>query len=240
MIQYYLIIGLQVYCIYHLFKNKNSFYWFFIILFIPLLGSLVYIFTQVINSRDVSVIKDEVVNLINPTKKILELENKLEFSSTFQNRVDLADAYLEIKDYSNAIQHYEKALDSNFKNDVYTINQLIKAYFSTDNFDKVIEHSEKVKSNLEFKKSQFFYGVALENKERFEEAEIELQKTDLNYSNYKERLFLAEFLIRRNKNTEAKELLEQIIEEAQNMTSTNKRTYRSTIEKTQNVLSGID
>lgn len=239
MIQYYLIIGLQVYCIYHLFKNKSSFYWFYLILFIPLLGSLVYIFTQVINTRDVSVIKDEVVNLINPTKKILELENKLEFSSTFQNRVDLADAYLEIKDYSNAIQHYEKALDSNFQNDVYTINQLIKAYFSTDNFDKVIEYSEKVKSNLEFKKSQFFYGISLEKKERFDEAEIELQKTDLNYSNYKERLFLAEFLIRRNKNTEAKELLEQMISEAQNMTNMNKRTYRSTIETAQNVLNGI-
>tara|TARA_R110002073_G_scaffold89852_8_gene212587 strand:- start:18044 stop:18766 length:723 start_codon:yes stop_codon:yes gene_type:complete len=239
MIQYYLIIGLQVYCIYHLFKNKNSFYWFYLILFIPLLGSLVYIFTQVINGRDVSVIKDEVANLINPTKKILELEKKLEFSSTFQNQVNLADAYLEIKDYSNAIQHYEKALDSNFKNDIYTINQLIKAYFSTDNFDKVIEYSEKIKSNLEFKKSQFFYGIALEHKERFEEAEIELQKIDLNYSNYKERLFLSEFLIRRNKNTEAKELLEQMVSEALNMTPTNKRTYRPTIERAQTILNGI-
>jgi len=231
MIKYYLVIGLQIYCIYHLYKNKNQFYWFFIILLIPVLGSIIYILTQVINTKDVAIIKDEVVNLINPTKKIIDLEKKLEFSDTFQNRIDLADAYLENKDYSNAIKNYEIALTSNFQNDVYSINQLIKAYYNLDDFDKVIDYSEKIKSKTEFKKSQFFYGVALENKEQFDAAEIVFQKLNSNYSNYEERLFLAEFLIRRNKNTAAKEVLDQMISESKNMTSPNKRLHRNTFEK---------
>ncbi len=239
MIKYYLILALQIYCLYHLFKTKNQYYWFFIILFIPVIGSLIYIFTQIINSKDVSAIKEEMTNIINPTKKVLDLEKKLQFSDTFQNRVDLADAYLEIGDYLNAIEHYEKALDSNFRNDSYTINQLIKGYFHSDAFDKVIEYSVKIKSNSEFKKSQFFYGIALEKKERFEEAESELYKIDLNYSNYEERLYLAEFLIRRNQNENAKDVLSRMITESHNMTNTNKRKYRNVIAKAQSVLNEI-
>lgn len=239
MIRYYLILALQIYCLYHLYKNKNQYYWFFIILFIPVLGSLVYIFLHVINKKDVSAIKDEMVNIINPTKKILDLEKRLEFSETFQNRVDLADAYLEIGDYPNAILNYEKALDSNFKNDVYTINQLIKAFFFTDNFEKVIEYSEKIKSNTEFRKSQYFYGVSLDNLNRFDEAEVELQKTDLNYSNYNERLYFASFLVRRNKNEEAKEVLQRMMRESENMTTTNSRKYRDPISKAQHLFDEI-
>ena len=239
MIRFYLVIALQIFCLYHLFKTKNKYYWFFVILLIPVLGSIVYIFTQVVNKKDVSIIKDEVINIINPTKRILDLEKKLEFSETFQNRVDLADAYLEIGDYVNAILNYEKALDSNFQNDVYTINQLIKAFFLIDNFEKVIEYSEKVKSNSEFKKSQYFYGIALDNLDRFDEAEIELQKTDLNYSNYEERLYFAGFLVRRNKSEKAKELLQQMITESENMTATNSMKYRGTISKAQHLLNEI-
>ncbi|MFY0629963.1 MAG: hypothetical protein JXR05_06240 [Flavobacteriaceae bacterium] len=236
---YYLILGLQIFCIYHLFKNKNQFYWLFIILLIPVIGSIIYIVTQAINTNDVTIIKDEVVNLINPTKKILDLEKKLEFSDTFQNRVDLADAYLDIGDYPNAIKNYETALDSNFQNDVYTINQLIKAYYNVDDFDKVIEYSEKIKSNSEFKKSQFFYGTALENKGLFDAAEIEFQKTNSSYSNYEERLFFAGFLVRRNKSEKAKEVLHQMISESKNMTAPNKRKYRNTFEKAQSLFNEI-
>ena len=236
---YYLVLALQAYCIYHIYQNRKQYYWYFVIIFIPVIGSLVYIFTQVINSKDVSNIAEEVTNIINPTKRILDLENQLKFADTFQNRVNLGDAYLENRDFENAITNYENALDSNFKNDVYTINQLIKAYFYADNVEKVIEYSEKIKSNPEFKKSQYFYGIALENQHRFEEAEIELQKIDLNYSNYEERVYFAGFLIRRNKKEEAKEVLQRIVIESQNMTNPNRRKYRDSISKAQQLLNEI-
>src|SRR5690606_36057552 len=100
---YYFIIALQTYCIYHLFKNKRSYYWLFVILFLPLIGSVIYLVTQVYNKRDTAKIQDNLVSIINPAKKIKALEKKLEFSETYQNRVNLADAYLENKDYHKAI-----------------------------------------------------------------------------------------------------------------------------------------
>ena len=236
---YYFVIALQIFCLVHLFRNHKPYYWFFIILLIPLVGSLVYIITQVVNSRDVSNIAEGVSNIINPTKKILDLEKQIQLADTFQNRVNLGDAYLENKDYESAIKNNLIALDGNFQNDPYTINNLISCYFYQEKHEKVIEYSERILSHPEFKKSNFYYGLSLEKAGRVQEAEIELRKVDLNYSNYNERVELSEFLIRHDKNEDAKVILSQIISESLNMTKSNQRLYRPTIIKARNLLNEL-
>jgi hypothetical protein len=236
---YYLVLGLQAFCIFHLYRNRNQAYWYFVIIFIPVLGSLIYIVTQVLSSRDVSNFTEEVTNMINPTKKILDLEKELRLADTFQNRVNLGDAYFENKDYQNAISNYLIALDGNFSNDPYTINNLIQCYFYIDDPKKVIEYAERIQSSSEFKKSRFFYGLSLEKEGKLDEAESQLRLIDLNYSNYPERLELSKFLIRRKKSEDAKEILNQLMLESQNMTKQNKRLHRQTIYNAANTLNEI-
>ena len=113
MLLYYLTIALQVFCIYHAFKNKSAYYWYFILFFIPLIGTIIYLFTHVFNRRDAAIITQEITTIINPTKKIKDLEKELEFSNTFLNKINLGDAHLENKDYKPAILFYEKALEAN-------------------------------------------------------------------------------------------------------------------------------
>ncbi len=223
---YYLILALQGFCIYHLYKNRNENYWFFVIIFIPVIGSIIYLITRVFNKNHIDVIQNEITTIINPTKKIKDLENALQFSETFQNRVNLADEYLKISDYNNAITHYEKSLEGTFKNDEYVTKQLIEAYYQIDNFSNVISYSEKINHHSNFTKSrsQFLYGLALEKLNKFDEAEIELRKTDISYSNYEERLSLIKFLVNRNKIDDAKEIINEILAESQHITSQNKRT----------------
>lgn len=233
---YYLIIGLQIYCVYHAYKNRNDYYWYFIIFFIPLIGCIIYLLTQVVNKREVANITEEITTIINPTKKIKDLEQELNFSNTFQNRINLADAYKEIKDYKNAIFNYEEALKSNFKNDPFTLNKLIKCYFEMKDFDKVIEIASKINLDKDFKESVYYYGLALEEKGVLDEAEIQLKKVDLRYSNYDERIELANFLIRRDKKTEAKEVLEEILLEVKSMTKQNARKYRYIVAEVEKLL----
>jgi hypothetical protein len=184
------------------------------------------LFTHVFNRQDVTIITDEITTIINPTKKIKELEKELAFLNTFQSKINLANAYLEIKDFTNAIIYYEKALEGNFKEDPYTINKLVYCYFETANFDKVIAYSKKIDIHKEFKESIYFYGLALEQKGFLEEAEVQLKKVDQRYSNYPERIELCKFLIRRNKKEDANEILNEIISEITAMTSKNKKNYK--------------
>ncbi|MBC3847331.1 hypothetical protein H8K90_13115 [Winogradskyella echinorum] len=228
---YYLIVALQAFCIYHVYKNHKPYYWFFLILFIPVVGSIIYIITQVYNQQDAVKIQDEITSIINPTKKIKDLEKKIEFSDTYTNRIELADAYIENKDIPNAIINYKKTLEDTDQNSLFAHQQLILCYFQLNDYAGVIGHSEAILSKPEFKgsKQQFCYGLALKEIGQLDKAEEQLKQIDRPYSNYNERLELAKFYLENNRTAEGKELLQEISAEAQHMTKPNRRIYRSTI-----------
>ena len=236
---YYLIIAFQIYCIYHMYKNGNSFYWAILIFFVPLIGCIIYLLTQVYNARDAEKLTSELTDIINPTKKIKDLEKKLEFSESYQNRVNLADAYMANKDYTSALPHYLKTYDDGYENDFYVNSKLVETYFLAEDYAKVVFYANNIKDKLEYKKSktQFICGLAHEKLGDFEAAEHNLRQIDIRYSFYTERLVFAEFLIGRNKKEDAKSILEDIKKESQNMTKQNQRLYRSTVSQVEKLLS---
>ncbi|WP_157560242.1 hypothetical protein U8527_06325 [Kordia algicida OT-1] len=198
---------------------------------LPLIGAILYIVTQVLNKADIEKVTEEIATVIIPSRKVKEAEKRLAFSDTFQNRVALADAHFENGDYENASLHYEAALKGNFKKDFYVITQLISAMSQSQNYEEVIRLADQIKDNHEFKnsKSQYIYGLALDKLGRIEEAEQNLKAIDQRYSNYAERLVLAEFYAKHDKKGKAIEILDEIISESQHMTPQNRRTYRQVV-----------
>jgi len=218
--QYYLILLFQGYCIYHMYKNRNPYYWAFLIMFLPIIGCIIYLITQVYNKRDAEKITSEI----------------------YQNRVNLADAFLEIKDYKHAISHYLEAIEGNYQNDLYIFQNLIECYFRVEDYDNVVLYADKIKTHSEFKKSrsQFLYGLALEKTGNLDEAEANLKAIDIRYSFYNERLVYAKFLLSRNKTKEGKEVLEEIYAESQHMTKQNKRLFKATTQDVEKLLKEIN
>lgn len=225
------ILIIQLFCLYHAYKNKKEYFWCFFIFFVPLVGVIFYVFTQMLNKRDIEKVADEIVTIIIPSKKVKDAEKRLAFADTFQNRVALADAHFENGDYENASLHYETALKGNFQKDFYVMTQMISAMSQSQNYEEVIRLAEEIKDKNEFKKSkaQFIYGLALDKLGRIEEAEKNLVPIDQRYSNYEERLVLARFYHKNGKREKAIEILDEIIVESQHMTSPNIRTYRQVI-----------
>lgn len=232
MLSYYTpVLILQIYCLYHAYSNRKDYFWYLLILMLPFIGAIFYLFTQVFNKNDLEKISEEIVTAIVPSKKVKDAEKRLAFSDTFQNRVALADAHFENGDYENASLHYEAALKGNFQNDFYVIKQMMGAMSQSKNYAEVVRLAEKIKDNYEFEKSQaqFIYGLALDKLGRLEEAEKNLKPIDQRYSNYEERLILAEFYVRNGKKEEAKEVLDEIITESEHMTKPNRKIYRQVI-----------
>lgn len=50
---YYVTIALQAICVLHCMKKGNQNKWIWIIVFLPLIGCLVYFFTEMFTSRDI-------------------------------------------------------------------------------------------------------------------------------------------------------------------------------------------
>jgi hypothetical protein len=239
--QYYLIVALQAFCIYHAFKNKKSFYWYFFILFIPLLGSIIYIITQVYNKSDAEKIQSEVTSIINPTKRISDLEKRIEFIDTYTNRVELADAYAQNNEVENAILNYNKTLEDKVQDDLYARQQLVLCYFQLKDYTAVVEQCELIKEKSQFKgsKQQFCYGYAFKELGKVEAAEEQLKQIDKPYSNYPERLELAKFYLETNRAEEGKTLLEEIHSESARMTKLNRKLYRLTIAEVERLLKSL-
>lgn len=239
---YYLIIGLQLYCAYHAYTTRNRIYWYLVIFLAPLLGSVIYLITQVFTKRDVEKVQQEITSVINPTAKVKDLEAKVAFSDTFQNRLDLADAYFEIKDYGNAIHQYKEALTGSHSQDYYGNEQLVKAYYHFEEYQEVITATQVIKDKPDFSssKAQFLYGLSLSKVGRDEEAEVILKKIDQRYSNYEERLILAQFLRDNNKEDEAKELLSELLSEGAHMTKPNRRIYKATFVEIQKLYNELN
>ncbi len=235
---FYLIVALQSYCIYHAYKNRKPYYWYFLVFFIPVFGSLIYIITQVYNRNDAEKIQGEITSIINPTGKIKDLEKRLEFSDTYTNRIELADAYIQNMDMPNAILNYKKTLEDTVQDAMYSQQQLVLCYFQLKDYLGVIEHAEVIKDKSEFKgsKQQFCYGLALKELDKLEEAEVQLKQIDRPYSNYAERLELAKLYLETDRRTEGEDLLNEIYSESQNFTKTNKSLYRATIAEVEKLL----
>ncbi|SDH98459.1 hypothetical protein [Winogradskyella thalassocola] len=238
---YYLLIVVQVYCLYHAYKNSKPYYWYFLIFFIPAIGSLIYIVTQMFNKSDAEKIQEEITTVLNPTKKIKDLEKKIEFVDTYTNRIELADAYFINKDIPNAIVNYKKTLEDTVQDDLYARQNLMLCYFQLKDYSAVIEQAEYIKDKSEFKgsKQQFCYGLSLKELGRTDEAEVQLIQVDRPYSNYAERLELAKFYLENNRTSEGKELLEEISTESKRLTKPNRKLYGATIVEVERMLSAL-
>ena len=210
---YYIIIILQAICVIHcLRKGKNS-TWIFAIIFLPVIGCLAYIFMEMFKEGEIKQVQSGVSSFINPTGNIRKLEQQLKFSDTFNNRVELADAYFANGDTDKAIELYESSLTGTFTENEHVIYQLILAYAHKQNYSAVLPLAKKIYTRPQFAKSQahIAYAHALEHIGSKAQAEDEYKTMKARFSYFEARYNYGLFLIRDNRSTEAKQLFNSLL-----------------------------
>jgi len=125
---YLITIGLQAICVIHCLRKGRTTNWIWLIVFLPVIGSLIYIFTEIFTSRDIQNVQSGIGSVFNPGASLRRLEENLRFTDTFANRVALADAYLSTGNTDRAIELYESSLTGNFEENEHVLSQLIIAY----------------------------------------------------------------------------------------------------------------
>lgn len=158
-------------------------------MFLPLIGCLAYIFTEVIKRQQVSAIQSTAASIVNPGGRIKALEKNFKFSDTFTNRIALADAYLENGMNEKAIDLYEPARKGVFVDNEHLIRQLMHAYYAVGRFEDVTLLGPKIASAISFAKSHtnLLYALALEKTGKFNLVENQYKAMNHRYSNYEAR-----------------------------------------------------
>ncbi|HNP22057.1 MAG TPA: PLDc N-terminal domain-containing protein [Panacibacter sp.] len=225
---YYLILALQAICVIHcLRKGKNS-TWIVAIIFLPLIGSIAYIFMEMFRDSDIKQVQTGVSTIINPGGSIKKLEQQLKFSDTFNNRVALADAYLSNGDTDKAIDMYKSCLTGTFTDNEYVIYQLILAYSALNDYGQIVPLARKVYQRPQFARSKahIAYATALEFTGNPAQAEEEFKKMKARFSYFEARYQYGLFLLRHDRSAEARELFSSMVEEESQLGKTELKSNR--------------
>lgn len=238
---YVITILLQAVCVIHCIRKGNQQKWIWIIVFLPIAGSIVYFFSEIFTSRDMRTVKSGVGEIINPSGSIRKLEEALRFSDTFNNRVALADAYLHDGQHARAASLYESSLNGAFTENEYAISQLIRAYYAEKRYADIVNIAPRISRQPQFSRStaHILYAMSLANTGRDDLAEKEFLGLKGRFSNFEARYYYALFLQKNNRNAEARKLLQEIVEEIPQLSSVERRYHQQWIGLSKDLLKKI-
>jgi hypothetical protein len=238
---YYLTIVLQAICVIHCVRKGTQQKWIWLIVFLPVVGCLIYLYSEVFTHRDIEKVQSNLGSVFNPSGKIKKLEENLRFADTFTNRISLADAYLFVGESDRAIELYEKSLVGNFKHNEHASIQLIIAYYNKNRFNDIITKAKEIVHLPQFKLSRahMYYAIALGKTGDHQQAENEFNAMKARFSNYECRYYFGKFLLDVNRQEDAKNLFKEMISEVSHLTSKEKRNNLVWINKAKETVKQI-
>lgn len=228
---YLVSIILQAICVIHCLAKGNQQRWIWIIIFLPVIGCVVYFFTEIVNANNARSLGMGLGGMVNPLGRIRRLENNLRFTDTFNNRVMLADAYLAVGRTDEAIELYASGLTGAFTENEYVIKQLIRAYFEKQRYAEVIAMARKLYGRPQFARSKehVLYARALAYMGDQTAAEQEFMKMKARFADFEARYQYGSFLRGSGREKEARLVFEDITGEASHLSSRERRDNRAWI-----------
>jgi hypothetical protein len=244
---YYIIVGLQIFCGIHSYRRGTLNRWIFLIIFLPVIGSIIYLYSEVLSNRNRSSFKVmnkpgiDVGAVLNPGGRIKKLEEELRFTDTFANRIKLADAYLAAGSTDKAIDLYKASLTGAFAENEHVMMQLIVAYFAQQRYDEVIPLAKKLYKLPQFTRSKahLLYALSLENLGNIEQAETEFKAMKGRYSYFEQRYQYGLFLMRQEKYDDASKIFTDMLDEEPHLGNIEKRSNREWFAKAKDELRNI-
>ena len=225
---YYITIALQLICVIHCIRKGNQNKWIWIIVFVPLVGGIAYIVTEMFTGREIQQVQSGIGSILNPSGSIRKLEENLRFSDTFNNRIALADAYLATGQTDKAVELYESSYTGAFTENEQLLKQLIIAYSLQQRHKDVIPMAQKLYSTPQFARSKvhLLYAMALEHTGNIEQAEKEFKLMNVRYSHFESRYQYGLFLQRGHRMQEAKDIFTGMISESAHLSSRERNSDR--------------
>lgn len=224
-----LVLVLEIFCLYHAYKNNTEQRWFWVIILLPLIGSIIYLYYHFFNRNTIEDLEENITKVVNNNYEIERLEKEVTFSPTVKNKLLLAEECIKHANYDRAIELLESSNKGTYADDPEILMQLVKANYLKRNYEAAVKYGALLETDFDFKKSEerIAYAWALFNTNEHRKAEAVFQDMDHQFSNYKHRLEYANFLIQENRQPEAKSLLAHLIYEIDNMDRAEQKSKKS-------------
>ena len=141
---YFIGIGLlMLTCVIHAGRNGNLMPWIYVIVFLPLIGSIAYIVVHIapdiLGSPDAQRIKEAALDLRDPERNVRKLKHEAELSNSVDARQRLADEYLRIGRAEQGLPIYRDLAATAYADDPRLQMGFARALVETANFAEAEE-----------------------------------------------------------------------------------------------------
>jgi hypothetical protein len=175
------IIGLlaQIFCIVHALKTGRK-EWLYLLIFLPVAGAAVYFVMEIWPEVSRGEFRGNFIRVFLPNYKIKEMKQKLRVSDTITNKLNLANAYAEQKQYDKAIELAEDCLKDPYINHSGVWLQLARLFFGNEQYAETIAYLDKAKAmnydKLDRPEDELIYARALAQTGDLVQAEEQFKK----------------------------------------------------------------
>jgi hypothetical protein len=213
-----LSVILQVAFIIHIVKTGRNTYWIWIVLMLPLAGSLAYLVVELLpelmgSSRGRKTIR-KIDSVVNPHRDIKQAAQNFSVADTVENTRRLAEECLAKQRYDEASSLYDKCLKGMYQNDPYMLHGKARAEYGLGHYAEVISALDLLKlHNPDFKNADahLLYAMALDAQDKHDDAAHEYETLVNYYPGPEPRCRYAMMLQKMGKSTDAETLFAEVI-----------------------------
>jgi hypothetical protein len=226
---------LEAIAIVHFIRRRPDYYWLFIIIFLGWIGALIYIFVEMV--PDISLARQS-FKVFPRRRRIRELESAIVDNPSAGNYEELADLYLEEKNYAKARDYYNRALSIRTDSPDPFYRRGVAATFMGDyaaaaaDLERVVAQDPQ----YDFYRAAGLLAHAYAHTGRTEKAGALFQQVTKistmseTYYNY------ATFLAQQNRSAEAREWAQKLLDKKRTMPGYLKRRERPWFSKANSLL----
>jgi hypothetical protein len=207
----------QMLCAIHVAKTGRNYYWIYIIIFAPMVGMLAYfvveILPELMGSRTARGGAAGVGRALNPGRAVREGEKRLAMTPTTENKVALAEAYLEVGRAEDAIALFRDTLVGVHATDPSLMFGLARAEFARGNFagtEQALDALRAANPDYQSPEAHLIYARSLEEQGKVEAALHEYAALAPYYPGQEARCRYAVLLAKAGQQIEAQRIFREI------------------------------
>jgi len=214
----FLPLALMIACVVHAIRNGNIFPWIYVIVFLPGIGSLIYLFMEILpemaKSRAAARLHSNVRTIADPHRTLREAHRAAEMVGSVDAKRTLAEEYIARGAYADAVDLYQDAAQGQFKDDPALLLGLARARFLNGDpagAQAALDTLQAADPSYVSADAHLLYARALEGQGRKDDALAEYKKLVGYYPGEEARARYAMLLEKSGARDEAMEVYRQIV-----------------------------
>jgi hypothetical protein len=205
-------------CIVHAGRRGNIFPWIYIIIFLPAIGSLIYlaavIVPELFRSRGAARLGAKARDVADPNKSFREAHRAAELVGSVDSKRALAEQYIARGAYDDAVEIYRAAAQGQFKDDPALLMGLARAQFLNGDpagAQASLDALQAADPSFVSGEAHLLYARALEEQGKEGEALAEYRRLVPYFSGEEARARLGLLLDRTGAHDEARTVFQQVV-----------------------------